>query len=84
MTIEEWNQLRAGDLIQLKGTDTRYKVHALANDTLDVEQDALGNDILIRSRNLWIDPLLPPEDPYYPDITLYEPGEADRFDRVDL
>jgi hypothetical protein len=85
MTIEEWNQLRPGDFIQHPGTDTRYKVHALGKDTVDVEKDATENDIIIiRSRNLWIDPLLSPDDPYYPDITEYEPGDADDFEPMPL
>jgi hypothetical protein len=76
-------RIRPGDLIQIAGTDIRHKVHSLGDNTVDVEQEA-GKDIVIRSRNLWIDPLLPPTDPYYPDITLYEPGEAERFDRIGL
>lgn len=82
MNIEQWNQLRTGDMIQIKGVP--HKVHTLGKDTFDVEQDGLGNDIRIRSHNLWLDPLLPPDDPWFPDITLYEPGEAYLFDRIDL
>ena len=82
MTIEEWNQHSPGDFIQIQGTDVRYKVHALSEETVDIEKDSMGNDIIIMSRNLWIDPLLDPEDPFWPDITIYEPGESDRFDRI--
>jgi len=52
MTIEEWNQLSPGDFIQIQGTDVRYKVHALSEETVDIEKDSMGNDIIIMSRNL--------------------------------
>jgi hypothetical protein len=84
MTIEEWNRLRPGDFIQHPGTETRYKVHALGEDVVDVEQDARGRGIILLtiSRELWIDPLLSPDDPFYPDITKYEPGEAGGFEPI--
>jgi hypothetical protein len=81
MTIEEWNQLRPGDYIQHIGkSDYRYKVHALCADESWSDNDEDKNDVL--THQIWIDPLLPPDDPYYPDICLYDPGECDRFERA--
>jgi hypothetical protein len=82
MTIEQWNQLRPGDFIQRPNTLTRYKVHALGEETVDIEKDAGGIITLIISHTLLIDPLLNSDDPYYPDITEYESGEADGFKPV--
>jgi hypothetical protein len=83
MTIEEWNQLRPGDLIQhKKDPSIRYMVHALGEE-IDLSDD-LTDPRPMMSRNLWIDPLLPPDDPFYPDITEYEPGDCDHFERGEL
>ena len=70
------------DFVPIDDPDARYKVHALGKDTSDIEKDNAGNDTLVRSRELLIDPLLSPDDPFYPDIDVYEPGEAERFERV--
>jgi hypothetical protein len=73
MTIEEWNQLKPGDFIQdIKDPSIRYMVHTLGEDENWADT---GSDEVIISHQIWIDPLLPPDDPYYPDITPYDPGE---------
>ena len=83
MTIEEWNQLLPGDLIQeVKEPSIRYMIHALGEDW-DCSDD-LADPRSIMTRTLWVDPLLDPSDPCYPDFTEYEPGDAERFERVEL
>ena len=85
MNIEEWNRLRPGDLIRFKGTDECCLVNALGERTIDeIGKDSMGILMLSISRNLWLDPLLSPEDPFWPDISIYEPGDAKQFDRIDL
>jgi hypothetical protein len=78
MTIEEWNQLRPGDYIQRIGClSVRFKIHALTPD-----EDWSDNDQAVLTHQLWLNPLLSPEDPLFPDIGLYDPGECDRFERA--
>jgi hypothetical protein len=83
MTIKEWNQLQPGDLIQIEGTKLRYLVNALGERIIDViGKDSMGIVTLSISRNLWLDPLLSPEDRLWPDISIYEPGDAKLFNRI--
>lgn len=58
------------------------QIHALGKE-FDLADD-LTDPLPMMSRNLWVDPLLSPDDPYYPDITEFEPGDADWFERIEL
>jgi hypothetical protein len=83
MTIEEWNEVKPGDLIQhVKDPSIRYQIHALGSE-VDLSDD-LTEPRPMMARNLWVDPLLDPSDPYYPDICEFEPGDAKRLELVEL
>jgi hypothetical protein len=80
MTIEQWNQLQPGDYIcHIKDPTLIYRIHALTSDEEWQDEDERGRGIITISHQIWIDPLLPHDDPYYPDICPYDPGECDRF-----
>ena len=80
--LHEWNHLKAGDVIQCPDDHgLRYKILELEEE--DFEEGTTGSGEppeLLR----WFkaDPLLHPSDPYWPDLQVLEPGEAEDWELV--
>jgi hypothetical protein len=82
MTLNEWNELKAGDIIQCPDDHgVRYKILELEEEDFDEATTGSGKPpVLLR----WFkaDPLLHPSDPYWPDLQILEPGEAEDWELV--